>query len=120
MIFMSKKECDKNLKKLDKSELKPVNGGYHLTVTTVNVILTGTLKRTGQSFVGKFPNVQTAVAFAEDNLLKEGEIQRHRPVNFNIPMVPGSPPLPSNKWHSGKKYKKCFSLCIRRRNCESI
>ena len=45
MIFMTKKECDRNLKKLDRTELKSVDGGYNISVTNAGVFLSGTLDR---------------------------------------------------------------------------
>ena len=65
---MSKRECDRNLKKLDRTELKSVDGGYNIVVTPEGTILTGTLK-TGGLCHQNFRNIFEAVVFAEANLL---------------------------------------------------
>ena len=71
---MSKKEFSENLKKLDKSELKSVDGGYNIAVTTAGIFLSGTLRNGDGYFSARFDSVQSAFMFAEANLLKEGEV----------------------------------------------
>ena len=68
---MSKKE--ERLMKMDTSDLKSIQGGYTMTVGLNGVVVTGTLKNGGGFFTATFPDVVSAYAYAEVNLLKEGD-----------------------------------------------
>lgn len=83
---MSKKEFDENLKKLDKSELKSVDGGYNIVVTPDGAILTGTFK-TGGLCNQNFNNIYEAIVFAEAHLLKTGETLQNQETE-TLPFLP--------------------------------
>ena len=68
---MSKKE--ERLTKMNTSDLKPIQGGYNMTVTTGGVVVTGTLRDGSGFFTATFPDIASAYTYAEANLLKEGE-----------------------------------------------